>query len=130
MRLVTKGALAVAGGRVLLGVVAIARPQVPARPWFGSAAAEQQPVRVLGRALGGRDLAIGAGTLWALRPDRSGPSYAAAWLAAGALADAVDAAATLAAWRSLPAGGRVLVVTAAGGSALLSALAARELLLP
>lgn len=127
MRLASGCALAVAGGRVLLGLVAVVRPQWPAQPWLGREAADRQSVRVLGRALGGRDLAIGAGTLWALGSGRSGSRYAATWLTAGALADAVDAAATVVAWRSLPRYGRALVVMAAGSSALVGTLAAREL---
>lgn len=126
VRAVGNGALAVAGGRVLLGLAALVRPQWPAQAWLGSEAADQGSVRVLGRALGGRDLAIGIGTLCALGSREPGSRYAAAWLAAGALADAVDAAATVAAWRSLPRGGRGMVVTAAGGSALIGALAASE----
>jgi hypothetical protein len=54
--------------------------------------------RVFGRALGARDLALGLGTLAAFgRPDGAGP-----WIAAGALSDALDVAASVSCWRELP----------------------------
>jgi hypothetical protein len=118
---------AVAGGRTLLGVVAVARPELPLRPWVGGTAAAADAPRLLGRALGGRDLAIGLGGLWALAFDNHGDRSAAVWLAAGALADALDVAATAAAWRRLPATGRVLVGTAAAGGVLTGAYAAARL---
>jgi hypothetical protein len=116
---------AVAGGRTLLGVVALTRPGLPLKPWVGGTTATTGASQLLGRALGGRDLAIGLGGLWALakEPDR----VAAGWLAAGALADAADVAATVAAWRSLPAAGRVVVAAAAGGGVLTGAYAAAGL---
>jgi hypothetical protein len=58
--LLRRGAMAVAAGRVALGLTALAWPVVPARPWVG-AAADDLAVRVFGRALGARDLALGAG---------------------------------------------------------------------
>ncbi|HET7304297.1 MAG TPA: hypothetical protein VFJ12_07075 [Segeticoccus sp.] len=111
-------AAAVAGGRLVLGVVALSRPSLPARPWVGAAASGTAPVRVVGRGLGGRDLALAAGTLWALRNPWAGPrSEAAAWVAASALADGADVLATLVSWRHLPRRGRLLVVAAALGAA-------------
>jgi acyl-coenzyme A thioesterase PaaI-like protein len=82
---------------------------------------------LLGRALGGRDLAIGLGGLWALTLSNDEDRSAAIWLAAGALADALDVAATAAAWRHLPATGRVLVGTAAAGGVLTGAYATARL---
>jgi len=116
---------AVAGGRTLLGVVALARPVLPLTPWVGASTATTEPARLLGRALGGRDLVIGLGGLWALanETDRA----AAAWVAAGALADVADVAGTVAAWRHLPAAGRVVVAAAAGGGVLTGAYAAARL---
>ena len=114
-------ATAVAAGRVVLGVVALVRPTVPARPWVGAAAADLPASRVLGRALGARDLALGLGALAATARKRSaGPWQAGAWFAAGALADALDATVTLAAWRGLPRT-RWLIVAAAGGAAVVGA---------
>jgi hypothetical protein len=116
------GALTVAAGRVALGLTALAWPAVPARPWVG-AAAEDLTARVFGRALGGRDLALGLGALTALRPGAE-PGPAAAWIAAGALSDALDVAASLASWQELPRITRWLVAASAGGAALTGAAAA------
>jgi hypothetical protein len=120
--LLRRGALAVAAGRVGLGLAALAWPAVPARPWVG-AAADGLAARVFGRALGARDLALGLGALSALRRPASGAGAARAWVAAGALADALDVAATLSAWRELPRAGRWLVAGSAGAAALLGAAA-------
>ena len=114
--LLRRGATAVAAGRVALGVTALAWPSVPARPWVG-AAADDVTATVFGRALGARDLALGLGALAALQgPQAAGP--ARAWVAAGALSDALDVAASLASWRELPRFTRWLVVASAGGAAL------------
>jgi hypothetical protein len=59
---VRRGAAALAAARTALGVVALASPQLVGRPWVGDAA-EGTPGRVLARALGGRDLALGVGAL-------------------------------------------------------------------
>jgi hypothetical protein len=118
-----RGAVAVAAGRVALGLTALAWPSVPARPWVG-AAADDLAARVFGRALGARDVALGLGALAALQRSAAGPGSASAWVAAGALSDALDVAASLAAWRELPRVTRWLVVTSAGGAALAGAAAA------
>ena len=117
------GAWAVAAGRVALGVAALARPSVPARPWVGEAAGGVA-ARVLGRALGARDLALGLGALGALQGGAAERGSARAWVAAGALSDALDVTASLVSWRELPQRGRWLVVAAAGGAALTGAAGA------
>ncbi len=125
--LLRDGATAVAAGRVALGLTALAWPSGPARPWVGAAAADDLAVRVFGRALGARDLALGLGALAALRRPAGTPGSggsAAAWVAAGALSDALDVAASLAAWRELPRAGRWLVVASAGGAAVAGAAGA------
>jgi hypothetical protein len=110
--------VAVAAGRVGIGLVALAWPSVPARPWVG-ATADDVAVRVFGRALGARDLVLGLGALAALRDRRPGaPGAARAWVAAGALSDALDVAASLAAWHELPRTTRWLVAASAGGAAV------------
>ena len=113
-------ATAVAAGRVALGLVALARPDVPARPWVGESA-DDLSAQVFGRALGARDLALGLGALSALRQPRPA---SASWLAAGALSDALDVAATVAAWPQLPRRTRWLVAASAGGAALAGAVGA------
>ena len=121
--LLRRGAVAVAAGRVALGLTALAWPAVPARPWVG-ASADDLAARVFGRALGGRDLALGLGALAALRRPDAEPGAAASWVAAGALSDALDVAASLASWRDLPRITRWLVAASAGGAALTGAAAA------
>lgn len=107
--------LVVANGvaRSALGVVAFVLPGVPLTPWVG-AERRHPSSRLLGRALGGRDLALGLGTLTAARSD--GPVRP--WVVAGGLADAGDVAATLLAWRALPRVGRLAVLAAAAGGVL------------
>ncbi len=133
--LLRASARAVAAGRVALGLTALAWPAGPARPWVG-AGGDDLAVRVLARALGARDLALGLGALAALRrppgePGEPGearsarePWPAGAWVAAGALSDALDVVASLLAWRELPRTGRWLVVASAGGAALAGAAGA------
>jgi len=121
--LMRRGALTVAAGRVALGLTALAWPAVPARPWVG-ASADDLAARVFGRALGARDLALGLGALAALARPGAGPGPAASWVAAGALSDALDVAASVASWRDLPRLTRWLVAASAGGAALTGAAAA------
>jgi hypothetical protein len=117
--LLRHGARAVAAGRVALGLTALAWPRVVARPWVGPA--DNVTGRVFGRALGGRDLALGLGAVAALE---SQSENASGWVAAGALCDALDVAASLASWRELPRFTRWLVVASAGGAAIVGAAGA------
>ena len=127
--LLRHGARTVAAGRVALGLTALVWPSVPARPWVG-AAADELGARVFGRALGARDLALGLGALAALQGpatragSASGAGSASAWVAAGALSDALDVVASVSSWRELPRTGRWLVVASAGGAALAGAAGA------
>ena len=111
-------AAVLAASRTALGVAAITRPELPARPWVGETAG-LPTTRVFARALGGRDLGLGLGALGtlALRDQ-----VARSWLAAGGLADAVDAAATVAAWSWLPRRRRWLVLAATSGAAATTAV--------
>ncbi|MGH3834311.1 MAG: hypothetical protein ACRDSF_01205 [Pseudonocardiaceae bacterium] len=130
-----RAALVVATGRVALGVIALLRPSVPARPWVGAALAAGPAGQVFGRALGGRDLALGLGALLALRrPDYTAAAgraaagrVAAGWVAGGALADGADVLATLAAWPALPRWGRLGILGLAGGAAAVGVLTAATL---
>ena len=124
--LLRRGALAVAAGRVALGVTALAWPSVPARPWVG-AAADDVAARVFGRALGARDLALGLGALAALQGPAAQAGSARAWVAAGALSDALDVMASLSSWDDLPRFTRWLVAASAGGAALAGAAGALTL---
>ena len=126
---VRTGATAIAAARTAIGVVAIAAPTLVTRPWLGP---DRGPaVRVLGRALGGRDLALGLGALAALRQPPAGPrpaGHPGLWIGVGALADATDVLATVAAWKELPPVSRWLVATSAGGAAVAGAAVAGWLL--
>ena len=124
--LLRHGARAVAAGRVALGLTALVWPSVPARPWVGGAA-DDVAARVFGRALGARDLALGLGALAALQGPAAGAGPASAWVAAGALSDALDVVASVSSWRELPRTGRWLVVASAGGAALAGAAGALAL---
>ena len=121
--LLRRGAVAVAVGRVAIGVTALAWPSVPARPWVG-AAADDVAARVFGRALGARDLALGLGALAALQGPAAQAGSARAWVAAGALSDALDVVASLSSWRDLPRVTRWLVAASAGGAAVAGAAGA------
>jgi hypothetical protein len=118
----------VAVGRVGLGVVALTSPAAVGRPWAGPSG-DSQAGRVLGRATGGRDLALGLGTLAALRRPAgpAGPEAdraAAAWVGLSGLCDGIDLLITVGSWRRLPTPERWLVALAAGGAAALSLAAA------
>jgi hypothetical protein len=121
--LLRRGATAVAAGRVALGLTALAWPSVPSRPWVG-ASADDLAARVFGRALGARDVALGAGALTALGREAAQPGSARAWVAAGALSDTLDVVASVSSWRDLPRVGRWLVVVSAAGAALTGAAGA------
>jgi hypothetical protein len=118
-----RAATAAAVARVAVGVAALAWPSVPARPWTG-ASADDLTAEVLGRALGARDLALGLGTLAALRRASPGPWPAGALYAAGALSDTLDVAITVTAWQRLPTTTRWLVAASASGAALAGAAGA------
>lgn len=116
-------AISIAAGRCALGVSALVAPHA-LRVWVGDLADEPGAV-VLGRALGARDVAIGVPTLVALVRDDA--DLAALLVAAGGLADLVDATASTLGWSGLPRRGRYAVLAASAGSAVVSALAARRL---
>lgn len=83
--------------RIAVGAAFVLFPGLAGRLWIGGEAA-RRPVKVLARAFGGRDLAIGLGVVIAL--DRGAPVRG--WIEAGALSDAIDTAASLLAGGSIP----------------------------
>ena len=107
-------------GRAVIGTALTVAPAMATRGWIGDDA-DRAGANVLGRALGVRDLVLGAGLLHALgtgAPTRG-------WIAAAAMADAVDATATLLNWNDLPRSGRIGILVVALGSAVhMGALAA------
>jgi hypothetical protein len=106
----------VALGRIAIGCAALVAPTLMTRPWIG-AAAESADARLLARTMGGRDLALGVGTLRAL-----GVSDAEArpWVALAGMADAVDAAVTVLAFRRLPTRTRWVILASTVGAAVVS----------
>lgn len=101
------------GARVALGVVAMTAPTRVARPWIG-ADADTVGGLVFGRVLGGRDIALGAGVMYAaLRGERVRP-----WALASGFADLGDVVVTGLHRDELPTGRRAFIAALAGGSAL------------
>ena len=112
---------AIALARVGIGVVATVTPYAAARLQFG-AAPPAQALTV--RMLGVRDLGLGLGALLATG---HGSAAERGWAEAGALADAVDAAAFARMGRRAGIRGRRLTALVAASSAACSAWAARRL---
>jgi hypothetical protein len=106
----------IAWGRVGIGTVAVIAPVAVARPWIGGAARTTEG-RLLARAMGGRDLALGIGTLRALahHDDEARP-----WVALGGVADSIDAVATLVGFAALPTKGRWGILAVTVGAAAVS----------
>lgn len=115
-------ALSNARGRMAIGAALVLAPRLAGPMWIGDAA-DSRAVKVLARAFGARDLALGLGTAVAL--DRGGPVRG--WLEGAALADAVDFVATLVAGDSIPRGARRGVLLIAGASLVTCAALARAL---
>ena len=114
-------AIAQARGRIAFGLAFLLFPGLAARGWVGDDA-RRPGAKVLCRALGARDLALGLGVVIAL--DRGAP--ARGWLEASALADAMDFVATMLGGDELPPAGRWGVLGLAAGSAGLAAWLARS----
>lgn len=106
--------------RFLIGIVFIAQPKIMDQAWIGKQARLPGP-QLLARAVGARDLAIGAGGLQAVMRD---DGSAQQWLTAAAVCDAVDFGATYTAGRGIPRTARTTVLGVAAGAAALSLIAA------
>ncbi len=109
-------------GRIIAGAALMLAPGLAGQLWIGDAA-RQPGAKVAVRALGIRDLALGAGTMQALgsgAPPRP-------WALAGAAADRVDSVGTLLALRRIPPRRALAVVAVAAASAALHLLAADQL---
>src|SRR4051812_20238876 len=120
---VAKLASGLALNRISFGVGLIVRPGLYARSWVGTDAAGDGSTKLLARALGGRDLVLGAGGLLALRAGE--PERARRWFAAQGLTDAVDLVATLGA-RDVPLPARVFAAAMAAGSTAIAAAYVRS----
>jgi hypothetical protein len=109
--------------RVFYGAGMALAPRAAAAVWVGAGARDPR-TQVLARALGARDLVLGAGGLIALQ----GGNRAAArpWFAAQVLTDSVDCLATLIGGRALPAPARIgTAALAAASSAIAGAYVLR-----
>ena len=110
-----------ARGRQLVGAAFALAPGLAGRAWIGSDAA-RRPVKVLARAFGARDLALGLGVVIAL--DRGAPVRG--WIEAGVLSDSIDTVASLLAGSSIPPAIRWPCVALGASSAVVGALLAGQ----
>jgi len=115
-------ALAHARGRIAVGAAFFLAPGLAGRLWIGDDA-RRRAVKVLARAFGARDLAIGLGVVIAL--DRGAPVRG--WLEAGALSDTLDFSASFLAGDSIPRDLRRFALALGAGSAALGAVLSRAL---
>ena len=109
-------ASAIAVGRIGLGLGFTLMPKLALKAWPGRGAGDDPTARFLARSTGGRDLAIGVGTLIAIQRD----APVRGWLEAGMVADAVDAVAILLAFRSVPKVKALFALVSAVGSIVTS----------
>jgi hypothetical protein len=117
-------ARAQAVNRMAFGAGLMLLPSLFARVWIGSGAVDDG-ARVLARAVGARDLALGAAGLLALREGHR--EWGRRTFAAQAFADAVDLVALATPWRQVPLPSRLIGGTLAAGSAAVAGAYAREL---
>ena len=103
--------------RISFGLGLVLAPSLYGRVWIGRRAARREPARVFARALGARDLALGAGALLTF----DDPEAARRWFAAHAVADATDFLATLASGARIPAGPRLFTLSVAAASTAIAA---------
>lgn len=113
---------ALAAGRIVVGVALVALPRTAGKQWIGDPALDRS-VTAMTRAMGIRDLALGAGTLRAL----GAGDPARSWVLLGGMSDAVDLVGTGLAMRSIGLRRALPVMVVAAGAATLSLLAADQL---
>ena len=115
-------ALLNARGRMAIGASLLLAPRLIGPMWIGEGA-DRPVVKMMSRALGARDLALGLGVAVAL--DRGKPVRG--WLEAAALADGGDLVATLLARDAIPRGSRARVALVAAVSMVGCAVVARTI---
>jgi hypothetical protein len=116
-------ARAAAAARVAIGVALLAAPGPAAKRWLGDVS-ERPGAQFAISGLGGRDLALGLGTLWALGGRKRSPRP---WLVASGGADTADFVAALRSREGLSSAAVVATAAVAGGSAVLHAWLQSEL---
>jgi len=107
-----RGTWLIALGRLAIGVAVLAAPEKAMSHWLGEDNARVGGVRDLGRGLAARDIGLALATLQTLDDPVVGPRIQAAC----ALADGVDALATIIERDSLPTVGVIGTVLVAGGA--------------
>lgn len=115
-------ALSLARGRIAFGATALLAPRLAARV-MGAGRTPRGVTPLLARMLGGRDIALGLGTVIAL--DRGTPVRG--WLEGSALADGVDCLACLLARTELPPNVVRATVSLGGASAIAGIFLSRRL---
>ena len=103
------------GGRIAIGILLLLFPRRMAKGLWGRDAAASPAIAFFVRLVGARDAILGAGTVAALQGE--GTAAIRPWMSYGAAADAVDAVATLLAYRHLPKRKRFALLTMAAGGA-------------
>ncbi|HEV2814599.1 MAG TPA: hypothetical protein VGW10_15195 [Solirubrobacteraceae bacterium] len=111
--------------RVAVGARYLTQPKAAGSTWIGRRASRRPATQVFVRAQGARDVALGAGALAALTGGTASSSRT--WMAAHALADGADLAATLAVKDRLPKRRSTFAATVAGASLAVAAAAAAGL---
>ena len=109
-----------AAGRIGIGLLFLLFPRRMARSLWGAAEGSSPAVVFFARLLGARDAILGAGALAAIQQEGEAGASARLrpWMSYGAVADGVDAVATLLAYRHLPKRRRFgLLAMAVGGTA-------------
>jgi hypothetical protein len=114
-------AIAQARGRIAVGAAFFLAPGLAGRTWVGGDAVRPS-AKLLARAFGARDLALGLGVVIAI--DRGAPVRG--WLEASALSDAGDAVATLLGASAVPALIRPGVLALGVGSAAVAGWLAKR----
>ena len=117
-----KVGIAVGATRVAFGAGMLLAPPRFARSWTGPGAA-RRPSRVLARALGARELAIGAGGVLAARS--GDPGAIRAWFGLGAVPEAADVLITLSDGPRTPSrlGGALMAAATAAAAAYVASVA-------
>lgn len=105
-----------AAARIGIGAAVVAAPSLLRLFWIGDDA-RRPAVKVMIRAFGVRDLALGVGTYLAATAEKPDDEAVRRWLTLSGASDVVDLAATLLAARHLPKRGVVMALAAAGAGA-------------
>jgi hypothetical protein len=117
-------AASVAIGRLAIGAALTAKPESEAGAgWVGFEEAQRPATKLLFRSVGARDMALGLGTLGALRKG----TPLRPWLLGATLADVTDLLATVGSGKAIPIKGRVTLVALAGGAIVAQLAVSRTL---